>query len=133
MGLFNTYPITINNHELPSPSSWQISFGVIETVMTTEAGTDVVDATRVGKITITAQFKLAEGASSTDAIGQEVKTLQGFATAGVLTVKYYDPGTAAYIEKTMRMRDFSATLVAKSDKLTAVNGVWNVGFKLIEY
>lgn len=133
MGLLNNYPVTINSHELPSPSSWQISVGIVENVMQTEAGTDVVDLTRAGKITINAQFKLAEGTSDTDEIGQEVKTLQGFATAGALTVKYYDPGTAAYAEKTMRMRNFTAQLVPRSDRLTAVNGVWNVSFALIEY
>ena len=133
MGIFDTYPITINNHALPSPASWSIALSPVENVMQTEAGTDVVDTTRPGKVQITAQFRLAEGASAQASIGQEVKTLQGFATAGVLTVKYYDPATAGYITKTMRMRNFSAALNSKADKLTEVNGVWNVGFTLIEY
>lgn len=134
MGIYNTYPTTINNHALPSPTSWTIRTQPIETVMVTESGGDVVDVTRADKMQIDARFRLAEGLTSDASIGQEVQTLRGFATeTSPLTVSTYDPATGALATKSMRMRNFTAVLEKKSDLLAGVKGVWDISFSLIEF
>ena len=52
-----SYPTKINNVAIPNkPNSWNTVREVIENVGTTEAGTDIVDIKRVGKMTISVSY-----------------------------------------------------------------------------
>ena len=129
MGLLNTYPILINNEPVLSPHSWTENSNTVETVNQTEAGTDQIDVTRLDKLSISVTYAIAE---TSDGTGW-AKKFKGFSKLNSLIVKRYDILEAGYEERTMRMRNFSANLVPKSDYLPAVNGVWEISFTLEEF
>ena len=126
MAKLKSYPESINNVTLPNePTSWSTRRDVIENVGTTEAGTDVVDIMRVGKITITASYNVSS-----------VWLVQFEAWAdetSPLTVKLYDPATSAYITKNMRMRNFNSDYVKNSKNTSGTLGLYVVSFDLIEF
>lgn len=128
-GLNNTYPIFFDDTEMLSPHSWNETSEVIETVNSTEAGTDQVDVTRYDKLKISVSYVVAENDN-----GQEwANILKGFSKQNSITVKRYDILEQGYEEREMRMRDFSANLKPKSDMLPSVNGVWEISFTLIQF
>lgn len=128
MGLLNTYPTLFNNVPILSPHSWSESSEVVETVNETEAGTDQLDITRFDKLTISASYAVAE----CEAGGSWAKLFKQFSKQNSITVKRYDILEEGYEERTMYMRSFTANLVAKSDYLPSVNGVWEISFTLKE-
>ena len=117
------FPTLINTEAIISPIKWTETYKNVETVNTSEAGTDIVNITRIGKLSVTAQYKC------TDVWAQK---FIGYSRQHTLTVKIYDTLTAAYKEYTMRMKGFKQELVKKSDRLAATNGVWKIEFTLEE-
>lgn len=125
MSNLNDYPVQINSTNLPVAVSWSETSEVIENANTTEAGTDIVDIARVDKLTVTASY---------DCSSEWVKTFKGWANStSKLTVKIYDPVTATYVTRYMRIRNFMSNLVKNSDKNSGTIGLWNVSFDLIEF
>lgn len=122
----DTYPTKINNVTLFRPEKWELSEEVIEQEFRTEAGTDNLLVERYGKTTISAEF------SCTD-VWQA--TFAGWSKTASLTVKYYEPESSGYVEKSMRMRNFKSALVPASDYLTDSQslGLYTVSFDLIEF
>lgn len=129
MGLSSTYPIMFDDTQILSPSEWNETSNVIETVNVTEAGTDNVEVTRYDKLNVTAKFKVAEATN----IGEWAKVFKEFSKKPSFTLKRYDILEQGYEERTVRMRDFTAELMAKSDLLPSINGIWNISFTLIEF
>lgn len=125
MSKLNDYPTKINNTPIPVPIEWSENSSVVENAMTTEAGTDVVDVLRVDKLTVTASF---------DVSSAWLATFKGWANStSALAVKIYDPVTDAYVERSMRIRNFISNLVQNSDNTSGTIGLWNVTFDLIEF
>ncbi len=125
MSNYNDYPIKINNTPIPVPIEWSENSLVVENANTTEAGTDVIDVLRVDKLTVTASF---------DVSSSWLSTFKGWANStSALSVKIYDPVTEAYVERSMRIRNFINNLVKDSDKTSGTIGLWNVTFDLIEF
>lgn len=125
MSKYNDYPIKINNTPIPVPIEWSETSNVVENVNTTEAGTDVADVLRVDKLTVTASF---------DVSSAWLATFKGWATSlSALAVKIYDPITDAYLERSMRIRNFVSNLVQYSDNTSGTIGLWNITFDLIEF
>lgn len=125
MSKLNDYPTKINNTPIPVPIEWSENSEVVENAMTTEAGTDVVDVLRVDKLTVTASF---------DVSSVWLATFKGWANStSALAVKIYDPVTDAYVERSMRIRNFISNLVQNSDNTSGTIGLWNVTFDLIEF
>lgn len=125
MSKLNDYPTKINNTPIPVPIEWSENSEVVENAMTTEAGTDVVDVLRVDKLTVTASF---------DVSSVWLATFKGWANStSALAVKIYDPVTDAYVERSMRIRNFVSNLVQNSDNTSGTIGLWNVTFDLIEF
>ena len=125
MSKYNDYPIKINNTPIPVPIEWSENSSVVENAMTTEAGTDVIDVLRVDKLTVTASF---------DVSSAWLATFKGWANStSALAVKIYDPVTDAYLERSMRIRNFVSNLVQNSDNTSGTVGLWNVTFDLIEF
>ena len=121
-----SYPESINNVDLPNePTSWSTRRDVIENAGTTEAGTDVVDIMRVGKLTITASYNV----SSSWLVQFETWSDE----TSPLTVKLYDPATSAYVTKSMRMRNFVSDYVKDSKNTSGTLGLYVVSFDLIEF
>ena len=121
-----SYPEEINNVNLPNePTSWSTRRDVVENVGTTEAGTDVVDLMRVGKLTITASYNVSS---------DWLVRFEGWADeTSPLSVKLYDPATSAYIIKDMRMRNFTSDYVNYSKNTSGTLGLYVVSFDLIEF
>ena len=125
MSKLNDFPVKINNTPIPVPIEWSENSEVVENAMTTEAGTDVVDVLRVYKLTVTASF---------DVSSAWLATFKGWANStSALAVKIYDPVTDAYVERSMRIRNFISNLVQNSDNTSGTIGLWNVTFDLIEF
>lgn len=125
MSNYNDFPIKINNTPIPVPIEWSENSLVVENANTTEAGTDVIDVLRVDKLTVTASF---------DVSSSWLSTFKGWANStSALSVKIYDPVTEAYVERSMRIRNFINNLVKDSDKTSGTIGLWNVTFDLIEF
>lgn len=125
MSKLNDYPVKINNTPIPVPIEWSENSSVVENAMTTEAGTDVVDVLRVDKLTVTASF---------DVSSSWLATFKGWANStSALAVKIYDPVTDAYVERSMRIRNFVSNLVPNSDNTSGTIGLYNLTFDLIEF
>ena len=125
MSKLNDYPVKINNTPIPVPIEWSENSSVVENAMTTEAGTDVVDVLRVDKLTVTASF---------DVSSSWLATFKGWANStSALAVKIYDPVTDAYVERSMRIRNFGSNLVPNSDNTSGTIGLYNLTFDLIEF
>lgn len=125
MSNLNTYPVQINNTDLPVAVSWNETAEVVENANTTEAGTDIVDILRVDKLSVNASY---------DVSSTWLATFKGWANdTSKLTVKIYDPVTDGYVTRYMRIRNFSYNLVQYSDKTNGTIGLWNVTFDLIEF
>lgn len=129
MGLNITYPIMFDDTQILSPSEWNETSNVVETVNVTEAGTDSVEVTRYDKLTVSARFKVAEAAN----VGEWAKVFKEFSKKPSFTLKKYDILEQGYEERTVRMRDFVAELMPKSDLLPSINGIWDISFTLIEF
>ncbi len=125
MSKLNDYPVKINNTPIPVPVAWSEISEVVENVNTTEAGTDVCDVLRVDKLTVTASFKVSS---------MWLATFKGWANStSALSVKIYDPVTDAYLERSMRIRNFNPALVENSDNTSGTIGLYNLTFDLIEF
>lgn len=129
MGLNSTYPIMFDDTQILSPSEWNETSNVVETVNVTEAGTDSVEVTRYDKLTVSARFKVAEAAN----VVEWAKVFKEFSKKPSFTLKRYDILEQGYEERTVRMRDFVAELMPKSDLLPSINGIWDISFTLIEF
>jgi len=122
--ILSDYPIQINNTSIPFSGSMEEKYDTIETVNTSEAGTDVVQVSRLGKLTLSISYKI---------LSNWLKTFEDWAFDNTWkTVKIYDFSTSAYKERTMRMRNYKKKLVKNSEGLAATTGIWEVSFDLIE-
>lgn len=122
--ILKNYPIKINNTAIPFSGSMSEKYDTIENVNTSEAGTDVVQLTRVGKLTTSISYTM---------LSDFIPTLEGWRDSmTALTVKIYDFGTSGYKERNMRMRNYKKDLVKYSQDLTVTTGIWKVSFDLIE-
>lgn len=123
--MLSSYPICFNTTELEFfPATWEESLEVVENVFSTEAGTDVVDIVRTGKLTVNV------GCRQTAAWA---KTFKQFSALSSFTLKIYDPLTEAYAEHTVRMRDFRSALVKGTDRMSVSEGLWDISFTLKEF
>ena len=118
------FPIKFDTTELFRPEKWDESYETIETVNQTEAGTDSTAITRFNKLTVSCEF------SCTD---EWKKTFLEFSKKLSFKLFYYDVETSAYVEKTVRMRNFRSGTEVHSDYITQSFGLYNVSFDLIEF
>lgn len=118
------FPLFFDLTEIPQPSTWSESSNVVETVNQTEAGTQQVEVVRYDRLTVNCGFVV------TDATAM---LLKDFSKRNSISVKYYDIETDAYKTRTMRIRNFSASLKKDSNTLLYVRGVWEISFKLEEF
>ena len=122
--VLKNYPIKINTTAIPFGGSISEKYDTIETVNTSEAGTDIVQTQRLGKLTVSFSFRT---------LSDWIPTLEGWAFDNTYkTVSIYDFVTAAYKDHTMRMRNYKKNFVEYSQNQTKTTGVWDVSFDLIE-
>ena len=112
-----------NNTELLRPVSWSETSNVIESVNTSESGTDIINVVRYDKLTISAEF----GCSHTWA-----KTFREFSLLDSFVLTRYDVISGTDEQRTVRMRNYSQTLIKDSETLAGFNGLYNITFDLEE-
>ena len=112
-----------NNTTILRPINWAETSNVIESVQTSEAGTDVINVTRYDKLTINCEF----GCSATWA-----KTFKEFSLLDSFTLTRYDVISGADENRTVRMRNYSQTLIKDSETITGQNGLYSITFDLEE-
>lgn len=118
------YPIKINSTALPFGGTMSEKYDTIESVNQSEAGTDIVQTERIGKLTISFSFQT---------LSNWIPILEGWAFDNTYkTVSIYDFVTGAYKDHTMRMRNYKKSFVEFSQNQTKTTGVWDVSFDLIE-
>lgn len=122
--ILKNYPIKINTTAIPFSGSMNENYDTIESVNTSEAGTDIVQTQRLGKLTLKISYKI---------LSSWIATFEGWAFDNTYkTVSIFDFTTGAYKDRQMRMRNYKKNLVKHSEDLTATTGIWEVSFDLIE-
>ena len=122
--MLSSYTIKFNNEVIFEPESWEESSNVVETINTTEAGTDQIIVTRYDKLSISCSFMCSS---------VWAKKFKEYSRQDSMAVSIYDLIEQAYKIRTMRIRDFKASLVDNSWKTPNTNGLWNVSFSLQEF
>ena len=118
------YPIKINTTAIPFGGTMTEKYSTIETVNTSEAGTDIVQVERLGKLTLSLSFRT---------LSDWVTTIEGWAfDNSYKTVSIFDFTTGAYKDRSMRIRNYQKQFVEYSENQTLTTGVWDVSFDLIE-
>ena len=122
--ILKNYPIKINNTAIPFSGSMNENYATIETVNTSEAGTDIVQTQRLNKLTLNISYTM---------LSDFIPTLEGWRDSTTyLTISMYDFTMNAYKDRQMRMRNYKKSLVKNSQDLTVTTGIWKVSFDLIE-
>lgn len=101
-----------------TPVSVEYSFEEIETVMKTEAGTDIASVTRLDKHV----FKFGWENVPSDFLD----TLEAYAQAATVSVGWRG---SAY---TCRIRGFSPKMVSRSEAYGGSDGLWNISLTATE-
>lgn len=114
--------IQINGIAFPFPVKMAMDYDTIETVNTTEAGTDSVILTRANKMELSMEFQLTS-----------TKYAQLKHYADLLSVAVTMTEAGVVTTKTMRVRDLKATYVDNSRYTEGTAGLWRVSCKFIEF
>ena len=109
--------ITVGADTLPNPKSFSINEETVENVYESEAGTDLSKVVRYGKVSAKATFQ------TTSFWRDKLKAYSQTATQTVTI------NGASY---TMRIRGYSAKLVANSEHVEGTDGLWTVSLDFIE-
>jgi len=120
MSLIKDYPIKINSSDIPwGDTPVSESRDTLENVNVTEAGTDVCQVERLGKLTLSFNYQLPKSYRD---------TFYGYyANNTTLTVQIYNG--SSYDSYTMRMRNWKCQLVSGAEQ---TSGVYKFSFDLIE-
>lgn len=122
--ILKNFPIKINSTAIRFSGSMEEKYDTIESVNTSEAGTDIVQTERIGKLTLSIKYKI---------LSSWISTFEGWSFENTYkTVSIYDFVTGAYKDRQMRMRNYKKSLVKNSEDLTVTTGIWEVSFDLIE-
>lgn len=116
--------IKFDDIEILYPLSWQEKSNTIKETFQTEAGTDEEIVVRRDKLAISCSFKCTD---------KWVKTFKKFSLKDEFNLTQYDPLTDTEETRTVRMNDFTYSLVDKSWSLDVTNGIWEVSFSLEEF
>lgn len=122
--ILKNYPIKINNTAIPFSGAMDENYDTIETVNTSEAGTDIVQVARVDKLKLSISYTM---------LSDFIPTLEGWKNSTTyLTVDIFDFTMGAYKQRQMRLRNYKKSLVKNSQDLSVTTGIWKVSFDLIE-
>ena len=120
----DTYPVMMNGTAVPFPDSpIKKSYDIKETVGSSEDGTDIVQIRRIDKMKLSCSYQL---------MGSWCEFFENlFLTGTPFKVKIYRHKENAYVEKMMRMRDYTDSLIKGAEKVDT-GGVYQISFTLIE-
>ena len=114
--------LIFDNVAIPRPDSYEVQLSDVEADSggETEAGTTQRDIVRTGVAEILVSFSVSPS---------WMKRLTAFKNKASISVKYYDPETAAVNTAEMYIDGFKAKLVQD----TSYGGLWSVSFTLKEF
>ena len=118
------FPMKFNDDTIPEPISWEEISNVIETVNTTEAGTDKIAVTRYDKLSIYASFQCTH---------IWVKHFKEYSLMNEFTLAKYDYKTEDYKTHTVRLRELRISVVKDSWHTDITHGLYEVSFRLEEF
>lgn len=124
--MISSFPYKLDNTVLPFPDSPpEMGYSEVENTSVSETGKDIVQSTRIGKLSMTFTYQLPGGWMNIfDTI---------YNANDVIEVSMPNSTGTAYEKRNMRMRKYSKTLVKGSETLADVTaGVWRFKFTLIE-
>ena len=122
--MLKDYPIYFDDTKLFTPTKWEESSEVVESVNQTEAGTDQVIVIRTDKLSVSASFQCSSRWAAKFAAFRDQDSIQ---------VKLYDIKEQGYKTRTMRMRNFKPGHEEHSEKTANTNGLYTVSFDLEEF
>ncbi len=122
--MLSDYPIKFGQEVIFTPESWEESSEVLENVNATEAGTDQISVTRYDKLSISCSFQCSS---------VWAKKFKEYSKQDEIEVSIYDLIDAAYKTRTMRIRNFKASVVANSWNTPNTVGLWDISFSLEEF
>ena len=122
--MLKDYPVYFDSTAISFTKGWQEESVVVEEQNQSESGNDLLNVVRVDKLTINVD---------TTVTSDDAKVFKEFSKKDSITVKRYDILAEDYEERIMRIRDFVAEKLEKSEHVRSGNGVWHVTFKLIEF
>lgn len=126
MAHISQYPPKFDNTVLPFwPAGWDDSEEPVENTMQSEAGTDLIEQVRESKLVASISMRLADR--------QWVAFFKAYERAESFAFSFYDVETGHYKTKTCRLRNFRKKKVKDSEKLAAVNGIWEISFTITEF
>lgn len=119
------YPPMFNNTAVPFFPEIKNTPKNVENVNQSEGGRDIVQRIRTDKLKSAVDMEVA---------GIEwVKFFYGlFVGTSAVTFKQYSPLLEDYETRSVRITNFDYVKIKKSEKLTAVMGVWKVSFDIEE-
>lgn len=126
VGAWNAAQVVQIKNDAIWPSSWKESYETVENVNLSEAGTDIVNVTRYGKLSVSASLKCTRTVA---------KQLKGYSNEPYIYVALYDVVSAGYVKHKVRFRDFKISPINKSWELTEnpySDGIYEVSFSLKE-
>lgn len=121
--MLKNHPYYFNTQEMLFPLNWEENWKVVEIVNQSEAGTDIIQTTRIGKLTVKVQYKCTS---------DWLAIYQSFSKLDTFTLKRWDVIQEDYTEHTVRMRNFTNKLIKKSWDISVSDGLWEVSFELLE-
>ena len=116
--------IKFDDEEIFEPSSWEESSEVLESVNSTEAGTDQIAITRYDKLSISCSFQCSH---------RWAQKFKAYSRKDEISVNFYDILAGENTTRIMRIRDFRAQLVDHSWLTPGTNGLWSISFTLKEF
>jgi hypothetical protein len=119
------YPVIMNGTTVPFMPALKNKPNIIQKVNQSEGGRDIVQNIRKDKMSVSVSLKLA--------YFHWVQFFYQLYMMDSFVMKQFNPLVGAYDERTVRIDDFDYDNEKKSDKLTAVVGVWNVNFTIEEF
>ena len=122
--MLSSYPILFDGERVFTPSSWEESSAVVESVNETEAGTDQVIVTRYDKLSVSAAFQCSS---------RWAGKFKAYSKRDTVTVSTYDVESHGYTQRMMRIRSFKMAPVERSERVRNTDGLWAVSFTLEEF
>lgn len=119
------FPMYMDGTEIPFFPETDNAPQKLENVNQSEAGDRIVQLIRADMMDVDIKMEVAGVAW--------VKFFYGLFMKDGFILKQYNPLAEGYDERSVRMIDFKYKAKKKSEKLTAVTGVWEVSFKLEEF
>ena len=117
------FPYKFDNTAIDFPLTWQETVNTVEDVQRTEAGTDVIILTRTDKLSVSVTARVS---SSKIIFFDEYSKKKSF------TLARYDMARNMYETRTVRMRNYTRSLLRHSEGLEVTKGVWDISYTLEE-